>query len=184
MSPFVEDVGNPQYAIPGWWHFARGNVAMVADELYYIPIYVERSITFGRLTIDVQTGGAGGTVARLGIYEADFNSDGEMLPGALVTDAGTVSVATTGAKHINEANTLAEGFHFLAISSDGTPQLYGPDCAQAVGAPVSGQDNNAVAKNLMILSVSVADGSAALPDPATAPDALVDARFAFVMLRR
>ena len=120
--------------------------------------------------IDVRVAAAG-AVARLGLYSAQFEDNGRLTPNALTSDWGTVSVASTGLKTIVIDETLAEGFHFLASSSDGTPQYRGTSLTNAASGPVTGSGGDASdVMNKVILSVTVADGAAALPDPATVAD--------------
>lgn len=54
-------------------------------------------------------------VARVGIY-----SDVGGLPGALLLDAGTASLATTGVKDVAASLTLSPGAYWLAFLTDAT----------------------------------------------------------------
>jgi hypothetical protein len=94
--------------------------SMVAGTIYAIPFVVSRAITIDRLAIWVKAAGAGGTVARLGIY-AD---DGDCYPGALVVDAGTVAVDAIAIVAATINQSLTKGLYWLVIVSDGTPQIY------------------------------------------------------------
>lgn len=169
MMPQMDDVGGTTWGIPGWGLTATGATVITVDRLYYIPIYVERSRTFTQIGLHA-TSSVGGTVARLGIYEATFDGVGDMTPGDLVLDAGTVSLASSGLKSIAIAETLAEGFHFLAISADGAVGMIHPDPILPIWGPVTGRNTVInLAVPLPVLSVDVVDGAAAFPDPATAP---------------
>ncbi len=168
MMPQIDDLGLTTWGIPGWAIPAgMTGATLTVDNRFYCPIYVERSRTFTQIGIHVSTLAAL-AVVRLGIYAGTF-VDGDLTPGDLILDAGTVSVATTGQKSIVIAQPLAEGFHFLVASSDGAPILIIPNEAGAVSVPVTGRRNIINAAQRITSRVVVADGAAALPDPATAP---------------
>lgn len=179
---FLEDLGVSVFVLPGWAAATGGPVTLIADRLYYIPIWLPRSKTFDRIGIHVTTA-VGGSVIRLGIYAADFNADDELVPGALTLDAGTVSSATTGEKLITITETLAQGYHFLSQSSGDGPAVQGFSASGVATVPVSG--HGSAVQNALgpMFEVDIADGSAALNDPATAPDNIADGRFASVRLR-
>ncbi len=168
MMPQIDDVGLTSWNIPGWGMGSMGNAVIGADDLWYLPVYVERSRTFTQIGLHVIIAGAGGTVARLGIYAATFDGSGDLTPGALTLDAGTVSVATTGQKSIAISVTLAQGFHFFAISSDGTPTMTRPS-SSGVTQPVTAIRNAINSAHAPNFRVDVVDGAAALPDPAPTP---------------
>lgn len=189
----VGPTGGTKFWLPGWAWGVRTNLpnqSLTADELYYIPIHVARSSAFTKLGIHVQVAGAGSTVARLGIYSSKFNAEGALEPDALTDDAGTVAVDSTGEKLATISETLAAGYHFLAISSDGVPQLSCPPGGSSggnpcyVSHPFMGYNNSVNVSNMNVIpGVTVADGAAALPDPATTPDAIYAHTYATVRLR-
>lgn len=92
--------------------FGRANtgsgVAQTANSLYARPLLLPASGTFDRISCYVHTASSGHSI-RLGIYE--MNSSGQ--PGALVLDAGTANVATTGLKEItiSQALTADKGYY-------------------------------------------------------------------------
>jgi hypothetical protein len=73
--------------------FSTRVITLVANKMYALPFLTDETRAFDRISIQVTTAGAAGTLARLGIY-----NDSGGLPDALVLDAGTVSVASTGGK--------------------------------------------------------------------------------------
>jgi len=148
-----------------------------------LAIYVGDSTSFTRIGCNVSAAGAGGTVARLGIYNVSVQSNRRIEPGSLLVDAGTVSVATTGDKEIVIAQTLERGFYFLAISSDGTPTMFRPSTSGIGITPVIDQSASPASVAGINLTVALADGAAALVDPAPAPDALRILAHSFAMLR-
>ena len=176
------DLGLAHWTIPGWGMGVTVNSAIFVERLYYIPIYLERSTTFTGIGLDVITLAAG-AVVRLGIYAAIFDGDGQLIPDMLTLDAGTVSVATTGEKTIVIAETLAAGWHFLAISSDGAPVMIAPSDSGEMGAPTTAYRTTINQFGNQLFSVTVADGAAALPDPATTPTTRERGTRAYVALR-
>lgn len=178
------DLGLAHWTVPGWAPGTTGDSASEADQVYYIPIYLERSTPYTRLGCHVAGAGAGGTVARLGIYAAVFDGDGQLIPDTLTLDAGTVSVATTGEKTIVIAETLAAGWHFLAFSTDGTPTLRAFSEGAALGAPITGYRTAIAQGGNQLFKVAVADGAAALVDPAPAPTTRDSAARIYPALRR
>tara|TARA_Y100000310_G_C20478622_1_gene713638 strand:- start:311 stop:937 length:627 start_codon:yes stop_codon:yes gene_type:complete len=178
------DLGGDAYEIPGWHHYATANGLVVADELYVWLIYCARETSYTRIACRVGVGGAGGTVGRLGLYDAELDGDGQLGPGALQDDSGTVSVASTGAKEIVIAETLTQGYHYVAFSSDGAPQLVGANFVVAAQVPFTPVSPGMIGALALGHRVTVADGAAALPDPCPAmtdPEATV---IAPIRLRR
>mgnify|MGYP001577637732 FL=1 len=102
------------------WTTASNYRAITANRLYGRLIVVPKTMAFDQILINVQAAGGAGTAARLGLYKCLST----LLPGALVTDYGTVAVDSTGTKTITITPTLTRGLHYLALVSDGTPTLY------------------------------------------------------------
>lgn len=99
---------------------------LVANRLYYFPMFVPDATTFTRIGINVTTGAAGN--ARLGIY----NNTNGVPSGAPLLDAGVVDVSTTGEKEIVISQALPVGWHWLAVVSDVAPTLTAENLATAV----------------------------------------------------
>ena len=103
-----------QILIPGTYYGMNGTAADPpgADVLIaqYFPVY--RSATFDRIGCDVQTAGAAGAKARLGIYR-DVDLDG--YPDVLILDAGEVDCTTDGDKTITIDQHLEAGLYFVAV---------------------------------------------------------------------
>ena len=102
-------------------HGIGAPIALATNRLYAIPYIAVRDITIDRLAICVLTLSAGKSV-RMGIHDATGTN---LYPDALLLDAGTVSVATTGLKAvtIDPALALSKGLWFLTLVSDGAPSL-------------------------------------------------------------
>lgn len=105
----------------GMWAAANYNVngfTPVLGRLYYWPFLSQRRCTYDRIGMYIDTAGAAGKVARLGIYDSDANGQ----PSTLVVDAGEFAVDTTGAKEQTISQELEGGrLYWLAFHSDGVP---------------------------------------------------------------
>lgn len=86
------------------------NFVPVTDRLYLAPLFLPLAATFDRIGVRVESAGTG--TLRLGIYAAAA-ADGS--PGALLLDAGTVSVASGFADTlITISHALSAGVCWLA----------------------------------------------------------------------
>ncbi|GAG94085.1 unnamed protein product, partial [marine sediment metagenome] len=65
--PLDWDGGNI-YEMPGWAWAATAGATIMANWKYYVPIFAGQSKLYDRIAINVTTAGAGGSKARLGIY--------------------------------------------------------------------------------------------------------------------
>lgn len=159
-----------RHVMPGWSFQGIASLDVPVGELFFIPIYVARTIIYDRIGIQVNIAVAA-SLARLGIY--DPNAAGT-APGALVLDAGTVSTATTGIKEITISQSLTPGFYFLAIVRDAEAavRVRGVDGGNEIfSVPVSGKSlSTGTGQNLVIgLTVGRAgDVAGGLADPAPA----------------
>ncbi len=95
-----------------------------ANRIFATPFFVARDMTIDRLAIQITTAGAGGTVARLGIY----NNGTNLYPGTLLLDAGTVAVDAIAVVAATISQALTKGLYWLVCVTDGTPvaELYYP----------------------------------------------------------
>jgi hypothetical protein len=82
--------------------------------LVVFPLYFP-NITIDRIGCLVTVAAGAGSLGRLGIY---YSSLTDCYPGALLLDAGTVSVASTGNREITISQTIAEGIYWLAYLAD------------------------------------------------------------------
>ncbi|MEE8194445.1 MAG: hypothetical protein V3T73_02960 [Dehalococcoidales bacterium] len=136
-------------------------LAITADQLYARPLIVARDITIDRIAIEVTGAGAGGTKARLGIY----NLGDDLYPGTLLLDAGEVAVDSTGIKAVTVSQALTKGIYFMAMVADGTPTVYADNNWPDFGGILGYDPNNFSAQNR---GWKVAHSYAVLPDPFTA----------------
>ncbi len=106
---------------------ASSTLAAAADFIYVVPFIVPNTGTYTRISVHVQA--AGSNNMRLGIY-----SDTNGVPNALVLDAGTVSVASTGQKNITISQSLSAGVYWLAfLAQSGGTSIF--------AAPAAGVNN-------------------------------------------
>jgi hypothetical protein len=133
-------------------------LTLVAATMYAMPFLVGATHSYDRISIHVTTAGAAGKLAQLGIY-----ADSGGVPGALILDAGNVSVASTGGKEININQSLARGWYWLACLSDGTPILRSYQGSYLFGwlGHTTGVDTTYYG------GMTVAQAFGALPDPFT-----------------
>lgn len=147
---------------------------LVADHLYATPYMAARLLTVDRIAVEIKTAAAGKS-ARLGIYRNGTN----MYPGALVLDCGTINCGTTGVKEIVIDQQLSKGLYWLAIVSDGAPQI-----EQAlVVSKFLGVIGSNYSSYYVGWDVSQAYGT--LPDPFTTGGSLVQnvTRVPYIVLR-
>lgn len=142
--------GAPYYAATGLANIYAANVgntalatgAMTALRLYMMPIYW-RGGAATTIAWTLTVIGAAGKVARYGIY--NVKADG--TPGTLiqeVTAAGALAVDTSAQTITGTiSQTLAAGWYFLAIVSDGTPTVVTSTTGNAspLGMNISGTTN-------------------------------------------
>jgi len=112
----------------------QANVALVANRLYAVPVFVEQDTPIDTLAINVASGTGN---LRFGVYYPTSSG----LPGALLSEAGTVAV-TAAFKTVSASITLPAGYSFLALESDSTPTvahfqaavaIFGTDGASVLG---------------------------------------------------
>lgn len=179
--PFVNDyeralkLAGVRWTMPGWCYFALHVSAILAGEIYYMPIFIPERTLYDRIGIWVQVGDGLGGLAELRIY----NWAGG-LPTSQVLAPGTVSTNAAGAQEIVIAETLERGYYFLALRGDTVCSLAGIITSSLNKLPVSGfaRTNAQNGFPLSILRVN-----AAMADPAPAPANPEDSRSAFVRLR-
>jgi len=145
------------YYMP-WWTDGGGTVGLPANWLHGFPMLVTRAITIDRLAIEVTIAGAGGTKARLGIY----NNGANLYPGTLVIDGGEVAVDGIAVVAATIAQSLNPGIYCLAIVTDGTPTV------RFHGLSMSPIGANPATLTTIYGRWRVAQAYGALPDPFTA----------------
>lgn len=95
-------------------------IAISANTIYYLPIFVETTTTIDQLAAEITTAAAAGKLLRLGLYRADTDWN----VSTLVVDGGTVAAdGSTGVRTFSVSAVLAPGRYFIAVTSDGGPTL-------------------------------------------------------------
>ncbi|MCK6470879.1 MAG: hypothetical protein L6R28_03955 [Planctomycetes bacterium] len=133
-----------------------GNFAWMADILTATPLVIPKEVTLDQIGIRVATPGTA-TLSRLGIY-AD---DGNVYPGALLLDAGTVDVSTAGFKALDISLSLSPGLYWLATLHNGGVTLKVSTPANQVN--VMGHDPVVASQAFSRIDAAMPFGS--LPDP-------------------
>lgn len=112
-APVFED--STVFLTPGAGGSTTGNLTLVADTLYFVPIVVPFTRTFTKIGISVGTAVAS-SAARLGIWNVDTSDGG---PGTLVLDAGTVATTSSAAlASITINQQLTPGVYWLGVVDD------------------------------------------------------------------
>jgi hypothetical protein len=109
--------GTKAYVLPGVDCYSVGTNVPSSNQIRYQPFFVASTIVIDQLALEVVTGAASGTNARLAIYNADTN----WQPTSLVVDGGDIAVtiaAGTGVKTVSVSATLTAGRYLLAINTD------------------------------------------------------------------
>lgn len=109
--------GTPSEVIlPGVIAITTGTGPMLANIDYYFPFFCEDYVTFDRLLSEVTISGAGGSVARQALY----NADSYWQPtGTLIEEFPTFSTASTGIKTVTPAAgslTVPGGRYLLVMN--------------------------------------------------------------------
>lgn len=111
------------------------NTAMVANRLYAMPFIVVRDLTVDRIALQVRVADAG-KVARTGIY----NNGTNLAPGTLIANSGgEVSVNAVAIVSTVINISFTKGIYWLAVVSDGVPQLAGLRNVTTILGQVSNQ---------------------------------------------
>lgn len=110
-------IGTGYNPYPVVYDYAAG-VAITADTLYGILIFVPRTMTFSDIWVNI--GVQAGQKLRFGAYKAGSN----LVPDALEEDLGEHTLSGIGIKGLSAIDLqLTRGFWYLCVVSDGTPSL-------------------------------------------------------------
>lgn len=147
--------------------YTTTTLAVTAQRNYLTPLFFPNDETIVSLSIDVNTAGAAGKVARLGVYA--LGADG--LPtGAPLLDAGTVAVDSTGVKTISGLSLAVgptPGYTRVGVcvGSDGTPSLAAAAASSSAEFPYAASAAGGAGAHA-IYEIR-ADAAAPLPNPFT-----------------
>lgn len=165
-----------RYEMPGWCCDTAGSTANLASGvIYYIPFFVAETTTYIDINVENTASFQTGSVdCRI------YNWNGG-IPGSQILNVGTFSwsgeLATTKTITINQS--LNRGFYFMAFRlASGTIDLYEVNKNGTV--PVGGMKGvgtpTPAPSNIVTMTKT-----AALADPAPAPDGMTDKTFIFLM---
>jgi hypothetical protein len=149
--------GTPNYNIPGVDVVSVATKALVANRIYYAPVYVVSQITLDQLAIEVT--GLAGSVARLAIY----NADTDWQPTTRVLDAGTVATTSNAVVTASISQVLTAGRYLFAIIADSavTLRTWRGGSRYLGLVPALGASST-------VAQLFVAGSGTTLPDPGTA----------------
>ena len=164
---YIKALAANSYVVPGVNFDTVGNSGvMVADTIYYQPIFVPTPDTFDRIAIQITLQRAASS-GRLGIYGNSGNS-----PGALIVDAGAIDTTAVGIKAPVINVTLQRGLYWLAyiVSDSLIEEEYFLPCSMPF------YQHHATLFTAISVGTLSKGGQAAqlagLSDPAVAPDAI------------
>lgn len=152
------------WGVPGWHISQAGGTTGSNGLLFGFLICVSGTRSYDRIGVKVSTLEVGKKV-RLGIYEHDADN---RWPGALILDAGTIDVSTTGDKEIVIDQELTAGYYFLVwIGDGGTFRLAGTSRTTTSGPVSSGHSSvgNRTGRAGAYVSGQLAVVAGGLPDP-------------------
>ncbi len=150
------------------WYVAGLDGAVVLSDVFVdtgvliaMPLFAPRGGTLDRLAIRVTTVAGAGKKARLGIYAP--TSDKDLLPSALVLDAGEVAIDALGMQAASIAQDLtAKGLYWIALTVSEKVRV--KDVSPSLAIPILGYPNDLEATYPGIGWVAT-HAYAALPDP-------------------
>jgi hypothetical protein len=118
------------------------NVALAANVMWLTPFVVEDvndGVTFTTASIYVSTASAAGKHARLMIFADDGSTPGDPSGGTLIKDMGTVLVDSLGVISPTAFSVaLSAGRYWLAMGSDGNPNIRGTGAAGQINSYMHG----------------------------------------------
>lgn len=116
--------------------YITGNYGLSWESLILTPLWMPRGgAAVDRIGITVKTAAGASETCRLGIYAANSST---FLPDALVVDAGTVAVDSTGVKEITISETIGDDNDMsLAYIAIGSSEYGGANLATAMNMPWS-----------------------------------------------
>lgn len=172
-----------RYVTPGWASTGTASQVLGAGYQYFIPIFVGETTTYIRIGCLVTVLEAA-KAARLGILRYTNG-----LPGGVILDAGTVSLAAAAAVEIAISQQLARGFYFLTLVSDatGTAACQGWNASAVHLSPLEGFSPSLNANNYITVlrkSAESAQVAGGLTDPAPTPDGVLSCTVAGIVMLR
>ncbi len=142
-TPFEKPMVSNSYVLPGWsWN--GSDTPEVPIGTCFVPIDLADAISFDRIAVKAPS--TGGGTGRLGYYNST-TVGGQVYPTTLISDSGTVSLASSGIKEITIDWTPDSGILYLAYSNATACSLSGPNEDTLFKIPVGGNSNSSSAYN-------------------------------------
>ncbi|MDD3813311.1 MAG: hypothetical protein PHZ02_01585 [Desulfocapsaceae bacterium] len=152
---------------------------LTVGTLVALPFIVPRTITLDRIAVNITTGTVGASSTRLGIYI----DNGNLYPGSLILDAGTVDSSAAGGGGVKTITInqilMKNTLYWLVAVSDGTPGLRAASIAATL--PILGYPNTLPTTPGTLYAVAFA--FAALPDPYPAAAVIGSANLPLIFVR-
>ncbi len=126
-------------------------LALVADRVYAVPIYLEKSCHITGMMVQVTTAGAAGTIARMAIATINGRTTAGTYDAAIVYDPQTtVAVDTVGIKKFAgvDYRVPESGWYVLLLWSSGAPAVRSMIAANGIFA----EEENDVADIIDVIS--------------------------------
>lgn len=150
--------------------------SFTASYIFYTYFYVAKTQRFDRILSYINTAGAAGSTARLGIYSVAVGS-----PQVLILDTGNIAIDTTGAKEVIIDVTLSPGWYAFAYLSTSSTALIFAAASNSTGAGFIGVPSFTSNPSLAVRSTTTVVG--ALPANASAVTILAGSYSPFLYLR-
>jgi hypothetical protein len=171
------------YSLPGVGFVGAISVTLTANRLYYYPFVVSTTISIDQLAlVDVLTAD-GGTPGALAVGIVSMDTDWQ--PTARVIDAGTLSLATTGAKSLALGSPfqLTPGRYAVAANSNtGTAILRAYTGISPASSLVPGGGANAIRTAMFVARTY--DGTIPAAPPAWTGDGAGNSPFVYPVFLR
>jgi len=124
---YVDNPNSTPPCTPGFQWQGETTLAVTLLRIHVQPFIAVGGLIAVSLVLKVTTAAAAGKVARIGIYAALGGNSNGITPGALILDAGTVAIDSTGQKGIIINEILPSGYGFLAGVVEEAVTLAVPD---------------------------------------------------------
>lgn len=164
--PIVSSVyGRKALLSPHWSTYPSGTLTVIADLLYVIPFKVDSAYDINGFHIDMNTAGAAGTKARIGLYR--IKADGQ--PGSLVVESGDIdtSVAPTVLTAPVTQTRIEPGWYYLGFVNSGTPTYQAYPSSVYGMSPLGLDGANSAMLPIQIIYKTIAGWSSLPTDPVT-----------------
>lgn len=159
----------PEYICGSITPTATGTAAVAKDTIKFVPFVHPHGFRISQIAFGVQTGGAAGSVARVGIYDCIDDLRGDMTPNRLLLDGGEFDTTATGQMATAVTTQLEEGRWYWAAYHCGVNAPTIPTIALGGQALMLGSASGASPTHSTHLTVNQSYGAL----PVTAPSGAI-----------